>query len=90
MQITERKRVGVPDMRLSDALATVETPEGRARLKVYLATQPFPHFEAHSENPRLLVRIDEDGTRTVGRFLERKFVAYEPKLPDTSDAISAE
>jgi hypothetical protein len=47
-------------------------------LKAYLASQPFPHFEAYSENPLQLVRIDEDGTRTVGNFVERQFIPYEP------------
>jgi len=87
---TEPGPVCAPDTRLSEALATVDTPEGRARLKAYLASEPFPHFEAYSNNSRLLVRIDEDGTRTVGRFVERKFVSYEPGLLEIADSISAE
>jgi hypothetical protein len=43
-------------------------------LKAHLASQPFPHFEAHPGNPGLLVRIEEDGTRTVGNFVERQFI----------------
>jgi hypothetical protein len=78
------------EMLSREAIAMVDTPEGRATLKAYLATTPFPHFEAHPEIPKLLVRTDEDGTRTVGRFVERKFVSNEPGLPDTSDPISAE
>jgi hypothetical protein len=62
---------------LFDALVSVDTEEGRARVKAYLASRPFPHFESFkSENKGekgLLVRIDENGTRTVGRFIDRKF-----------------
>jgi hypothetical protein len=63
---------------LSELLATVNLPEGRKRLAAYLETLPFPHFRAHSDRPGLLEKIDEDGTRTVGRFVNRKFVAAHP------------
>jgi hypothetical protein len=85
MQDTENKTASAPDTRLSDVLATVDTPEGRARLTAYLATTPFPHFEAHPASPKLLVRIDEDGTRTVGHFVKRQFVPYEPVVHDTAN-----
>jgi hypothetical protein len=39
----------------------------------YLNSQPFPHYEAHPNRPGLLVRIAEDGHRTVGRFVNREF-----------------
>jgi len=58
---------------LSDALRTVDTPEGQARLRKHLSERPFPHFEAAPGRPGLLVRVEEDGTRTVGRFVNRKF-----------------
>ena len=61
-------------MDLSEALATVDTPEGRARLKAHLATTPFPHFEAHPTVEGALIRIEADGTRTAGRFVDRNFV----------------
>jgi len=64
-------------MLLSEAVAMVDTPEGQARLKAYLESQPFPHFEVHPEALGLLVRIDGDGTRTVGRFVDRRFVVSE-------------
>jgi hypothetical protein len=60
---------------LSAAITAVETPEGRERLAKHLATRPFPHFEAAPQQPGLLVRIDEDGTRTLGRFVNRAFTA---------------
>jgi hypothetical protein len=43
-------------------------------LKTYLDSEPFPHFEAHPDKAGLLVRIEEDGSRTVGRFVNRTFV----------------
>lgn len=61
---------------LSELFASIDTEVGRQRLKDYLATTPFPHFEA-AESPGLLVRIDADGTRTVGRFVGRQFEPVE-------------
>ncbi|MGK0190766.1 MAG: hypothetical protein ACI9R3_006596 [Verrucomicrobiales bacterium] len=60
---------------LSEALKTVDTEEGRARVGSYLSDQPFPHFEAAPDQPGLLIKIDEDGTRTLGRFVNRAFQA---------------
>lgn len=59
---------------LSECLAQVDSPEGRARVRKYLEAQPFPHYEAVKDAPGLLVRIDADGGRTIGRFVNRKFV----------------
>ena len=73
---------------LSEALAAVDTPEGRKRVADVLARQPFPHYKQYSGQPGLLVRTDEDGTETVGRFVNRLFVAVEPGagLPIQFDA----
>jgi hypothetical protein len=60
---------------LSDCLRTVDTREGRARVKAHLDARPFPHFEAAPDRPGHLVRIDADGKRTVGRFVNRTFRA---------------
>jgi len=60
---------------LSEALASVDTPAGREMLKAYLKSEPYPHFEAHPSQAGLLVRIEENGTRTVGRFVNRSFVS---------------
>ena len=63
---------------LAERLASVDTPEGRARVEAYLETRPFPHYKEGGE-PGLLLRIDEDGTKTLGRFVNRVFVpADEP------------
>lgn len=58
---------------LSECLKSVDTPEGRQRVAAYLDSQPFPHFRPYPGKPRLLERIEEDGTRTIGRFVNRKF-----------------
>ncbi len=60
---------------LSACLESVDSPEGRRRVAEYLQEQAFPHYESAPETPGMLVRIEEDGTRTVGRFVNRKFKA---------------
>jgi hypothetical protein len=37
-----------------------------------LHNQPFPHYETAPDGPGLLVRIEADGTRSVGRFINRQ------------------
>jgi len=58
---------------ISACLASVGTSEGRERLAADLGSLPFPHFEPAPGRLGLLVKIDEDGTRTVGRFVNRRF-----------------
>jgi hypothetical protein len=58
---------------LSEYLASVDTDQGRRRVRAYLDSQPFPHYEAAGEAPDLLIRTDADGTRTLGRFVGRTF-----------------
>lgn len=58
---------------LSVCLDEVGTASGTKRVVAYLKTRPFPHYEAGPENSGLLVKIDEDGTRTAGRFVNRRF-----------------
>ncbi len=58
-------------------LDTVDSVEGRQRVKDYLASQPYPHYFAHPDKKGLLIREEEDGRRTVGRFVNREFVAVE-------------
>lgn len=60
---------------LSACIESVDTQQGRERLQSYLATRPYPHFEASPEHPGLIVKIDADGTRTLGRFIHREFRA---------------
>ena len=65
---------------LKEAISMIDTPKGRAKLKAYLDSEPFPHFEAHPTVKGALVRIDEDGTRTAGKFVDRKFVALDESV----------
>lgn len=58
---------------LSECLASVDTPEGRQRVADYLSSQPYPHYEPAPDAPGLLIRIEQDGTRTKGRFVDRRF-----------------
>jgi len=58
---------------LSECLETVDSAEGRQRVADYLRSRPFPQYEAASGHPGLLVRIDSDGARTLGRFVNRHF-----------------
>lgn len=60
-------------MALDRILTSVDGPEGRRRVAEHLEQLPFPHYEADADKPGLLVRIDADGTRTRGRFVNRKF-----------------
>jgi len=59
---------------LEEILSSVDSDEGRERVRTYLESRPFPHFEPCPDEAGLLVKIDEDGTRTRGRFVNRAFV----------------
>lgn len=58
---------------LSACLESVDSAAGRQRVAEFLQSQPFPHYEPHPDEPGLLVRIEESGRRTVGRFVNRQF-----------------
>lgn len=58
---------------LATLLRSADSRAGRARVKAVLEGRPFPHFEPAPGRKGLLVRIDEDGKRTVGRFVNREF-----------------
>ena len=57
---------------LTEIFATIDHPEGKHRVAEYLRTQPYPHFEV-SGNAGEFVRIDSNGTRTLGRFVRKQF-----------------
>ncbi|MFT5468371.1 MAG: hypothetical protein ACI8UO_003480 [Verrucomicrobiales bacterium] len=59
---------------LAEAISTVDSDSGRKRVRDYLEQTPFPHFEPAPESPGLLWKIDEDGSRTLGKFVNREFV----------------
>lgn len=64
---------------LSQCTDSADSPQGRQRVTQYLQTQPFPHYEAAPGRSGLLIRLDADGTRTTGRFVNRKFVSAKTK-----------
>lgn len=59
---------------VSACLKSVHTRAGQNRLSAVLAARPYPHFEPASA-AGMLVKIDADGTRTTGRFINREFRA---------------
>lgn len=59
---------------LAECLADIETPAGQQRVQAVLDARPFPHFEDAPDRLDWLVRVEADGTRTVGRFVEDQFV----------------
>jgi len=64
---------------LGEAIA--DTEDNRHKVTAYLAARPFPHFERGPEGQ--LVKVDEDGSRTIGHFVGREF---KPLTEDTSRA----
>jgi hypothetical protein len=59
---------------LSELVGAVGTSAGREKLRAYLESEPFPHFEAHPTRAGFLIRTVENGERSVGRFVNREFV----------------
>jgi hypothetical protein len=64
---------------LSECLKSVDSLEGRKRVSDFLQQQPFPHYEPYPQDPKLLVRVDADGTREIGRFVNRRFQVVKAK-----------
>jgi hypothetical protein len=63
---------------LSACFKSVNAPEGRKRVAEHLKSLPYPHYEPAPDSPGLLVRIEADGKRTIGRFVKRKFQTVRP------------
>lgn len=72
---------------LSEALASVNTPAGKKRLADTLADQPYPHFKQHPVRPGLLIRTDEGGKQTVGRFVNREFLVVKNAVGKNADDL---
>ncbi len=58
---------------LSAILESVDSRAGHERVKATLEAKPFPHFEPAPGHPGLVIKIDSDGKRTTGRFVNREF-----------------
>ena len=59
---------------LSACIKNTSSDKGAMQLAEHFASQPFPRFEQNPDDPEMLIRVDEDGTRTVGQFQGREFV----------------
>jgi hypothetical protein len=59
---------------LNDCLEAVGSPVGKRRLATVLKKRNFPHYEPDPTQPGILIRIDANGLRTRGRFVNRVFV----------------
>ena len=68
---------------LSACLESVDSQQGRRLVADFLESRPFPHYQPHPDRPGLLVRVDADGSRMVGRFVKRRFqpIKAKPKQP---------
>jgi hypothetical protein len=77
---------------LSELVATIGTPEGQRRIADHLRTLPFPHYEAHPAEAGLLIRTEQDGMRSAGRFVNRQFIVSESlaPAPETTDEVGVQ
>ncbi len=66
---------------LSSCLKSADSPEGRRRVANFLQTRPYPHYEAAPRGNGWLIRIDADGKRSLGRFVNREFRPAENGAP---------
>jgi len=56
---------------ISECLQAVDSSAGRQKVADYLSGQAFPHYQPPPEKPGFLIRIESDGTQTIGRFVNR-------------------
>jgi len=73
---TLRKTTAAPA--IGELLEVVDTPKGREMFQSFLDSEPYPHYRAHPGVKGLLVRTDEDGKETTGRFVNREFIVERP------------
>lgn len=58
----------------ADALKRAEGSDAQKKALAHLRKSGEPRYGMDEDHPGRLVRIDPDGTRTVGRFVRRVFV----------------
>jgi hypothetical protein len=63
---------------LSACLGSIDSTEGRKRLAEHLNSLPYPHYEPARGSAGLLIRIEANGKRTIGKFVNRRFQAAKP------------
>lgn len=59
---------------LRKRLDEVGTPAGRARARKIITAGAYPLYEGAPDHPGFITRVDADGTRTLGRLVDRIFV----------------
>ncbi len=73
---TLRKTAESPSV--GELLEVVDTPKGREMFQAFLTSEPYPHYRAHPHRKGVLIRTEENGVETIGRFVNREFVAERP------------
>ena len=58
---------------LSECFQSIDSEQGRERLAAHLESLPYPHYQPVPDSPGMLVRIEANGKRTTGRFVNRVF-----------------
>ncbi len=58
---------------LSMCIESADSTDGKNRLADHLKSLPFPRFEPVPGPAGLLVKIEANGNRTLGRFVKRKY-----------------
>ena len=74
--VLEFRSKGTPQVQgvsLSKCFEMVHTEEGSVKLREYLESLPYPHYEPHPTDPELTIRIDQTGQRTIVRFVDDQF-----------------
>ena len=67
-----KRQAGLPEF--ARAMRTAGSERGQERALAHLRKVGGPRFGVDPERPGGIVRIDVDGTRTRGRFVNRHFV----------------
>jgi hypothetical protein len=73
---TLRKTAEAPT--IGELLEVVDTPKGREMFQAFLESEPYPHYRAYPGFKGYLIRTEENGKETVGKFVNRQFVAKKP------------
>lgn len=71
-----KRHAGLPEFEKAMREATSEA--GQRKALRHLEQLGGPRYGVDPERPGVIVRIDPDGSRTHGRFVNRRFVADEP------------
>ncbi|MBX9571418.1 MAG: ParD-like family protein [Candidatus Obscuribacterales bacterium] len=68
---------------LSTLISTIDSEEGRSRLKEVLDAHPYPRYEVIPDQPNLLLRTEKNGKRSIGKFVRREFQVIEYLNPES-------